>query len=100
MGAEDVLVVSPYNMQINHLRSVLPIGARVGTVGKFQGQEAPVVLLSMATSSGDDLPRDIEFLYSRNHLNAAISRAKIASRDRRKPPDAQGCRARRSTRCA
>jgi predicted RecB family nuclease len=76
IGTEEILVVSPYNMQVNHLRSVLPAGARVGTVDKFQGQEAPVALISMATSSGDDLPRDIEFLYSRNRLNVAISRAK------------------------
>lgn len=52
---------------------------RVGTVDKFQGQEAAVVLVSMATSSGDDLPRNIEFLYSRNRLNVAISRARCLS---------------------
>ena len=49
--------------------------ARIGTVDKFQGQEAPVVLFSMATSSGEDLPRNLEFLFSRNRLNVAISRA-------------------------
>jgi predicted RecB family nuclease len=76
LGANDILVVSPYNMHVNLLQSVLPAGARVGTVDKFQGQEAPVVLVSMATSSGDDLPRQIEFLYSRNRLNVAISRAR------------------------
>jgi uncharacterized protein len=76
LGVEDILVVSPYNMQVNLLRSNLPEGARVGTVDKFQGQEAAVVLISMATSSGDDLPRQIEFLYSRNRLNVAISRAR------------------------
>ena len=54
----------------------MPEGAQVGTVDKFQGQEADVVLISMATSSGDDLPRQIEFLYSRNRLNVAISRAR------------------------
>jgi AAA domain len=63
-------------MQVNLLRSRLPEGARVGTVDKFQGQEAAVVLISMATSSGDGLPRQIEFLYSRNRLNVAISRAR------------------------
>ena len=47
----------------------------IGTVDKFQGQEAPVVFFSMATSSGDDLPRNLEFLFSRNRLNVAISRA-------------------------
>jgi superfamily I DNA and/or RNA helicase len=76
IGIDDILVVSPYNMQVNLLRSRLPEGARVGTVDKFQGQEAAVVLISMATSSGDDLPRQIEFLYSRNRLNVAISRAR------------------------
>jgi uncharacterized protein len=76
LGIDDILVVSPYNMQVNLLQSVLPSGARVGTVDKFQGQEAAVVLISMATSSGDDLPRNIEFLYSRNRLNVAISRAR------------------------
>lgn len=73
---EDILVVSPYNMQVELLKRALPPGARVGTVDKFQGQEAPIVLVSMATSSGEDLPRNIEFLYSRNRLNVAISRAK------------------------
>jgi DNA polymerase III delta prime subunit len=76
IGVKDILVVSPYNMQVNLLRNRLPEGARVGTVDKFQGQEAAVVLISMATSSGDDLPRQIEFLYSRNRLNVAISRAR------------------------
>ena len=73
------MVISPYNMQVNYLRSILPAGAQVGTVDKYQGQEAEVVLVSMATSSGDDLPRDIEFLYSKNRLNVAISRGRILS---------------------
>lgn len=76
LTAADILVVSPYNMQADLLRSMLPAGARAGTVDKFQGQEGAVVLISMATSSGDDLPRQIEFLYSRNRLNVAISRAR------------------------
>lgn len=76
IGPDDILVVSPYNMQVNLLADTLPAGARVGTVDKFQGQEAAVVLVSMATSSGEDLPRQIEFLYSRNRLNVAISRAR------------------------
>jgi uncharacterized protein len=76
IGCEDVLVVSPYNMQVNLLKSILPGGARVGTVDKFQGQEAAVVLISMATSSGEDMPRNIEFLFSRNRLNVAVSRAR------------------------
>jgi len=73
---DDILIVAPYNMQVNLLKNVLPQGARIGTVDKFQGQEAQAVIISMATSSGDYLPRFIEFLYSKNRLNVAISRAK------------------------
>jgi predicted RecB family nuclease len=76
VGPADILVVSPYNMQVDLLRQTLPVGARVGTVDKFQGQEAAVVLISMATSSAEDMPRNIEFLFSRNRLNVAISRAR------------------------
>jgi len=72
----NILIVAPFNMQVNLLKQVLPAGARVGTVDKFQGQEAEVVIISMTTSSGDYLPRFIEFLYSKNRLNVAISRAK------------------------
>ena len=75
LGWEDVLVVTPYNAQVRCLRARLGPHARIGTVDKFQGQEAPVVFFSMATSSGDDLPRNLEFLFSRNRLNVAISRA-------------------------
>ena len=75
-GMESILVVAPYNVQVNYLKSILPAGARVGTVDKFQGQEAEVVLISMTTSSAEDLPRNIEFLYSKNRLNVAISRAR------------------------
>jgi uncharacterized protein len=63
-------------MQVNLLKQTLPDGARVGTVDKFQGQEAEAVIVSMATSSGDYLPRFIEFLYSKNRLNVALSRAR------------------------
>jgi uncharacterized protein len=69
------MVVAPYNAQVRALRGGLPEGVRVGTVDKFQGQEAPVVFFSMATSSGEDVPRNLEFLFSRNRLNVAISRA-------------------------
>jgi uncharacterized protein len=75
LAPADILVVSPYNVQVDYLRSILPAGARVGTVDKFQGQEAPVVLVSMATSSAEDMPRNIEFLFSVNRLNVALSRA-------------------------
>lgn len=76
MRLENILVVAPYNMQVNRLKQVLPEGARVGTVDKFQGQEAEAVLVSMTTSSGEYLPRDIDFLYSKNRINVAISRAR------------------------
>jgi predicted RecB family nuclease len=71
---DDVLIVSPYNAQVSDLWKRLP-GARVGTVDKFQGQQAPVVIYSMATSSPEDAPRGMEFLYSLNRLNVATSRA-------------------------
>jgi predicted RecB family nuclease len=73
---DDVLIVSPYNLQVRRLRQRFP-GFRVGTVDKFQGQEAPVVIVSMAASSADAAPRGIEFLFSKNRLNVAISRAQI-----------------------
>ena len=76
MALNNILVVAPYNQQVNLLKRVLPEGARVGTVDKFQGQEAEAVLVSMTTSSGQYLPRDIEFLYSKNRLNVAVSRAR------------------------
>ena len=59
MNLDNILVVAPYNQQVNLLKRVLPEGARVGTVDKFQGQEAEAVLVSMTTSSGQYLPRDI-----------------------------------------
>jgi superfamily I DNA and/or RNA helicase len=71
----DVLVVAPYNQQVRCLRAALPEAVRVGTVDKFQGQEAPVVFYSTTSSSGDEVPRGLEFLFSRNRLNVAISRA-------------------------
>jgi uncharacterized protein len=76
MTLDNILVVAPYNMQVNLLRSILPDGARVGTVDKFQGQEAEAVIVSMTTSGGDDMPRDASFLLSRNRFNVAISRAR------------------------
>ncbi|HVB77968.1 MAG TPA: TM0106 family RecB-like putative nuclease [Candidatus Nitrosotalea sp.] len=76
MNVDDLLVVAPFNAHVARLKTALPEGARVGTVDKFQGQEAPVVIYSMASSSADDAPRGIEFLYSLNRLNVATSRAK------------------------
>lgn len=75
---EDVLVVAPYNAHVGLLRKRLP-GVSVGTVDKFQGQQAPVVIYTMATSSPEDAPRGLEFLYSGNRLNVAISRARCAA---------------------
>ena len=76
---QDVLVVAPYNAHVAALRAALPDGARAGTVDKFQGQEAPIVLYSMATSSAGDAPRGMEFLYSLNRLNVATSRARCVA---------------------
>jgi predicted RecB family nuclease len=75
LTAADVMVVAPYNAQVRLLRERLPAGVEVGTVDKFQGREAPVVFYSMASSSGEDVPRGLDFLLSRNRLNVAISRA-------------------------
>ena len=72
---EDILVVAAYNAHVSLLANRLPTSARVGTVDKFQGQEAPVVIYSMATSSPAEAPRGIDFLYSLHRLNVAISRA-------------------------
>lgn len=71
----DVLVVAPYNAHVASILQRLPTGARVGTVDRFQGQEAPVVIYSMATSSPELAPRGMEFLYSLSRLNVATSRA-------------------------
>jgi uncharacterized protein len=79
MSPDNVLVVAPYNAQVNLLKRTLPAEARVGTVDKFQGQEAELVIVSMTTSSEHDLPRFIEFLYSKNRINVAISRAKCTA---------------------
>ncbi len=73
---EDFIVVAPYNAHVRCLREKLPEEVRVGTVDKFQGQEATVSFFSMASSSGEDVPRGIEFLFSSNRLNVAISRAR------------------------
>jgi len=76
IGVEDIVVVAPYNAQVACLVEVLQPGARVGTVDRFQGQEAAVSIFSMATSSVEDLPRNLEFLFSLNRLNVAVSRAR------------------------
>jgi superfamily I DNA and/or RNA helicase len=76
MRETDIIVVAPYNAQVNALRDALPPGMRVGTVDKFQGQEAPVCLVSMTASSADETPRGMDFLFSLNRINVAVSRAK------------------------
>ena len=72
---QDILIIAPYNAQVFELQDRIH-GARIGTVDKFQGQEAPIVIYSMTTSSYADAPRGMEFLYSLNRLNVATSRAK------------------------
>lgn len=88
LTARDLIVVTPYNAQRRLILASLRnaginvdpgTGVRVGTVDKFQGQEAAVVFYSMATSSGDDVPRNVEFLFERNRFNVAVSRARAAS---------------------
>jgi superfamily I DNA and/or RNA helicase len=74
----DIVIITPYNAQVFEIHQRLP-GARVGTVDKFQGQQAAVAIYSMATSSHADAPRGMEFLYSLNRLNVATSRAKCIS---------------------
>lgn len=76
MRETDIIVVAPYNAQVNALRAALPLGVRVGTVDKFQGQEAPVCLVSMTASSAEETSRGMEFLFSLNRINVAVSRAK------------------------
>jgi predicted RecB family nuclease len=75
LTVEDVLVVTPYNAQVRALKQTVPEGVRVGTVDKFQGQEAPVVIVSLASSSGEDAPRGLSFVFNRNRINVATSRA-------------------------
>ena len=80
VGRDGILVVTPYNAQIRAIQDALAArgltGFRVGTVDKFQGREAPVVIYSMATSSADEAPRGLEFLYDGHRLNVATSRAR------------------------
>ncbi len=78
LSLNDIVIITPYNAQVFEIQQQLR-GARVGTVDKFQGQEAPIAIYSMATSSHADAPRGMEFLYSLNRLNVATSRAKCLS---------------------
>jgi uncharacterized protein len=79
----DVIVVAPYNAQVATIRDRLDVAGftetSVGTVDKFQGQEAPVVMVSMTASSAADAPRRMDFLLNRNRLNVAVSRGQWAA---------------------
>ncbi|MCG9892904.1 MAG: TM0106 family RecB-like putative nuclease, partial [Thermosynechococcaceae cyanobacterium MS004] len=76
---QDILVIAPYNLQVGYLKERLGDRARIGTVDKFQGQEAPVLILSMCASSSEFVPRGLDFLLNRNRLNVAVSRAQCLS---------------------
>ena len=73
------MIVSPYNVQVNFLKERLIKDIRCGTIDKFQGMEAPIVIISMTSSSVEDLPRNKKFFFNRNRLNVAISRAQCSS---------------------
>jgi uncharacterized protein len=75
----DILVVSPYNAQTNFLTENLDKGAKVGTIDKFQGQEASITIVSMTSSDADCLPRDLDFIFDKNRLNVALSRSQLIS---------------------
>jgi superfamily I DNA and/or RNA helicase len=83
LGQDDIIVVSPYNAQVAEVRDALAAEGfgevRVGTVDKFQGQEAAVSILTLAASSAAEVPRGMGFLILKNRLNVAISRAKWAA---------------------
>jgi len=83
LGEGDIIVVTPYNAQLAEVRALLDAagyrGVRVGTVDKFQGQEAAISIVSLAASSAVDVPRGMSFLLMKNRLNVAISRAKWAA---------------------
>lgn len=79
LGIDGILVVAPYNAQVACLRRHLPEGARIGTVDKFQGREAPVTIYSTASSTPEDAPRGMTFLYDLHRFNVAVSRARAVS---------------------
>ena len=79
LGQYDILITAPYNMQVNRLQKRIGHKARIGTVDKFQGQEAPVAIHSLTASDGDSAPRGLDFLLDPNRLNVAISRAQCLS---------------------
>ena len=72
---DDMLFVAPYNHQVSKLKQVFGSQAKVGSVDKFQGQEAPIVFLSMCASDASESPRGLDFLFDKHRINVAISRA-------------------------
>lgn len=72
---DDMLFVAPYNHQVSKLKIALGKQAKIGSVDKFQGQEAPIIFLSMCSSDASESPRGIDFLLDKNRINVAISRA-------------------------
>ena len=87
---EDILIVTPYNHQVRLLSDTLGSSFNIGTVDKFQGREAPIVIISMASSNALTSPRGLSFLFDPNRLNVAISRAQsltilVASRELERP---------------
>ena len=79
ISVNDILIVSPFNAQVNFLKSRLHKDTKIGTIDKFQGMEAPITIISMTSSSVEDLPRNKKFFFNRNRLNVAISRAQCSS---------------------
>ena len=77
---EDIMMVAPFNMQVNNLKKIINHKeARIGTIDKFQGQESKVVFISMTSSDPENIPKHKDFFFSRNRLNVAISRAKCVA---------------------
>ena len=77
---EDIMMVAPFNMQVNNLKKIINHKeARIGTIDKFQGQESKVVFISMTSSDPENIPKHKDFFFSRNRLNVAISRAQCVA---------------------
>ena len=79
ISEEDILIIAPFNVQVNYLKRELDKKLKIGTVDNFQGQEAIISIFSLTSSTGEDARRGIDFLLEPNRINVAISRAKILS---------------------
>ncbi len=79
ISEKDILIIAPFNVQVNYLKHKLNENLKIGTVDNFQGQEALISIFSLTSSSGEDAPRGLDFLLEPNRLNVAISRAKVLS---------------------